>query len=72
MQHLIALAAAALGLVFVIGGSRVTAQHAAIDALLRAAVERRGVPGVVAMATDRRGVIDSGAAGVASGSPPCR
>ena len=69
MQHLMALVAAALGLVFLIGGSLVTAQHAAIDALLRAAVERRDVPGVVAMATDRRGVIYSGAAGVASGSP---
>jgi methyl acetate hydrolase len=69
MQHLIALTAAALGLVFLIGGSPVTAQQAAIDALLRAAVERRDVPGVVAMATDRRGVIYSGAAGVASGSP---
>jgi methyl acetate hydrolase len=69
MQHLMALVAAALGLVFLIGGSLVTAQHAAIDALLRTAVERRDVPGVVAMATDRRGVIYSGAAGVASGSP---
>ena len=37
MQHLIALVAAALGLVFLIGGSLVTAQPAAIDALLRAA-----------------------------------
>ena len=45
MQHLIALVAAALGLVFLIGGGPVTAPPGAIDALLRAAVERRDVPG---------------------------
>ena len=36
MQHLIALAAAALGLAFLIGGSPVTAQPPAIDGVLRA------------------------------------
>ncbi|MGE3176910.1 MAG: serine hydrolase domain-containing protein [Vicinamibacterales bacterium] len=68
------LVAFAIGLVLLAGGDRLTAQRAAstaadIDALLRAAVERRDVPGVVAMAVDRRGLIYSGAAGVASGSP---
>jgi CubicO group peptidase (beta-lactamase class C family) len=37
--------------------------------VLAAAVERRDVPGVVAIAADRRSVIYSGAAGVASGRP---
>jgi hypothetical protein len=69
MQHVIALVAAALGLAVPIGGSPVTATACGNDVLLRAAVERRDVPGVVAMATDRRGVIYSGAAGVASFSP---
>ncbi len=39
--------------------------RAAIDEGLRAAVERRDVPGVLAMAADRHGVIYQGAAGLA-------
>lgn len=39
----------------------------AADSALKAAVERREVPGIVAMATDRRGVIYSGAFGTANG-----
>ena len=38
---------------------------AAIDASLRSAVERKDVPGVVALVTDRKGVIYQGAFGVA-------
>src|SRR4051812_41307208 len=38
---------------------------AAIDASLRGAVERKDVPGVVALITDRKGVIYQGAFGVA-------
>ncbi len=38
---------------------------AALDASLRAAVERKDVPGVVALVTDRKGVIYQGAFGVA-------
>src|SRR5262245_36522058 len=38
---------------------------AAIDASLRAAVERRDVPGVVGLVTDRRRVLYQGAFGVA-------
>ena len=38
---------------------------AAIDASLRSAVERKDVPGVVALITDRKGVIYQGAFGVA-------
>ena len=38
---------------------------AAIDASLRSAVERQDVPGVVALITDRKGVIYQGAFGVA-------
>ena len=37
----------------------------AIDAALRAAVERKDVPGVVALVTDRRRVLYQGAFGVA-------
>jgi methyl acetate hydrolase len=75
MRHLMTLvSAAALGTALLAPGQPLTAQRASprtasIDALLEAAVERRDVPGVVAMATDRRGVIYSGAAGVASGRP---
>src|SRR5262245_51439294 len=38
---------------------------AALDASLRAAVERKDVPGVVALVTDRKGVVYQGAFGVA-------
>ena len=38
---------------------------AALDANLRGAVERKDVPGVVALVTDRKGVIYQGAFGVA-------
>ena len=41
---------------------------AAIDAVLRRAVDRRDVPGVVAVATDRRGVFYTGAFGTADGA----
>ncbi|MBL9200783.1 MAG: beta-lactamase family protein [Opitutaceae bacterium] len=41
------------------------ATRAAADAALRAATERRVIPGVVALAVDRGGVIYAGAAGVA-------
>ncbi len=73
MRHLIALVPAA-AFALLIGGSSPAAQPAtpraaAIDAVLQQAVARRDVPGVVAIATDRRGVIYSGAAGVASGRP---
>lgn len=51
-----------------VSAQRPAAQASSIDAALRAAVERRDVPGVVAMATDRRGVIYSGAFGTASGA----
>jgi methyl acetate hydrolase len=66
-------ATAIIGLGWLIVGPSVSAQRpaaqtAAIDAALNAAVERRDVPGVVAMATDRRGVIYSGAFGSASGA----
>jgi CubicO group peptidase (beta-lactamase class C family) len=62
----------AIGLLVV--GGRPAAQRAApataaIDAALERAVARHDVPGVVAMAADRRGVFYSGAAGVASGQP---
>ena len=43
--------------------------RAAIDMVLNSAVQRRDIPGVVAVATDRRGVIYSGAFGAAEGSP---
>ena len=66
--------AAGIALVLAAGGPPVTAQRgpergAAIDAVLQRAVERRTVPGVVAIAADRRGVIYSGAAGAASAQP---
>ena len=66
--------AAGFALVLAAGGPPVTAQRgpergAAIDAVLQRAVERRTVPGVVAIAADRRGVIYSGAAGAASAQP---
>src|SRR5580658_3125882 len=38
---------------------------AALDASLRAAVERKDVPGVVTLITDRKGVLDQSASGVA-------
>jgi CubicO group peptidase (beta-lactamase class C family) len=69
MPRFIALVAVTLGIGLLIGQGPARAQPAAIDAVLRAAVERRDVPGVVAMAANRRGVIYSGAAGVASASP---
>jgi methyl acetate hydrolase len=73
LRHLIALVPAA-AFALLIGGSspaaqRATPRVAAIDAVLQQAAARRDVPGVVAIATDRRGVIYSGAAGVASGRP---
>lgn len=46
-----------------VAGSAV--DRAAADAALRGAVERRAIPGVVALAVDRRGVIYEGAAGLA-------
>src|SRR6201995_1066205 len=42
-----------------------TAGNAAIDASLRGAVERKDVPGVVALVTDRDRVLYQGAFGVA-------
>jgi len=65
---------AAFAVTFLFVGDSLTAQRAtprspAIDAVLATAVERGDVRGVVAMATDRRGVIYSGAAGVASSRP---
>ena len=68
--------AAGIALVLAAGGPPVTAQRgpergAAIDALLRRAVQRGDVPGVVAMATDRDGIIYQGpsARRVAAGRP---
>lgn len=43
-------------------------QAASVDKLLSEAVARRDIPGVVAMATDRRGIIYQGAFGVADGA----
>jgi methyl acetate hydrolase len=64
---------AAIGVAYAILGptaaaQRSAAQASAIDSVLKTAVERRDVPGVVAMATDRRGAIYSGAFGTASGT----
>ena len=57
------------GVVVVAFGGTASAQNstgtAAIDASLRSAVERQDVPGVVALITDRKGVIYQGAFGVA-------
>jgi len=75
MRHLMTrLPAVLVGIAFLVGGHSVTAQRATpraavIDTLLNAAVERHDVPGVVAIAADRRGIIYSGAAGLASGMP---
>ena len=76
MRRLSALISIAAGLALVLaaGGPPVRAQRgpergAAIDAVLQRAVERQSVPGVVAIAADRRGVIYSGAAGAASAQP---
>ena len=76
MRRLSALISIAAGvaLAFAAGGPAETAQRgpergAAIDGVLQRAVEQRTVPGVVAIAADRRGVIYSGAAGVASAQP---
>ena len=46
-------------------GAQRSPGSAAIDASLRAAVERKDVPGVVALVTDRERVIYQGAFGVA-------
>ena len=46
-------------------GGAAAAEFPDIDALLRTAVQRGDAPGVVAMATDRRGVLYKGAFGVA-------
>lgn len=43
-------------------------QASVIDTALKSATERREVPGIVAMATDRRGIIYSGAFGTANGA----
>jgi CubicO group peptidase (beta-lactamase class C family) len=64
--------AAVVGAVLLVGEGALTAQRAEsrtapIDAVLAAAVERRDVPGIVAIAADRRNVIYRGAVGVASG-----
>ena len=63
------------GIVFAIGvaaaafAGTASAQNspaiAALDTSLRAAVERKDVPGVVALVTDRKGVVYQGAFGVA-------
>ncbi len=65
-----------LGIVFGVSAGEALAQDAragsAIDASLRAAVERKDVPGVVALVTDRQRVLYQGAFGVAdvaSGRP---
>jgi hypothetical protein len=56
-------------------GSRVRAQSldaarkSKIDSLLQRAVEAGEVPGVIAMATDRNGVIYEGAFGAYSANP---
>jgi CubicO group peptidase (beta-lactamase class C family) len=68
----VSIAVAAICLL--VAGGRLTAQRtaagtAAIDAALERAVARRDVPGVVAIAADRRGVFYRGAAGVASAQP---
>jgi len=47
------------------GGAQNSPGSAAIDASLRAAVERKDVPGVVALVTDRQRVLYQGAFGVA-------
>ena len=57
-----------------VAGGQLTAQRtapgtAAINAALERAVAQRDVPGIVAIAADRRGVFYTGAAGVASGQP---
>ena len=79
MRNLQRLAAAALAIII---GTAAYAQQSApprssrvaadIDQVLADAVARGDVPGVVAMATDRRGVVYQGAFGVAdiaSGRP---
>jgi methyl acetate hydrolase len=67
------VAIAVVAIVLLVAGGRLTAQRpaatAAIEAVLERAVARRDVPGVVAIAADRRGVFYSGAAGIASGQP---
>ena len=47
------------------GLAQTSTAGAGIDAVLRGAVERKDVPGVVALVTDRKGVIYQGAFGVA-------
>jgi CubicO group peptidase (beta-lactamase class C family) len=60
------LRASLLGVAFFTVPHLVTAQDgAAIDAVLRAAVERKDVPGVVALVTNRDRVLYQGAFGVA-------
>lgn len=49
-------------------GAPPTARMAAIDAVLRQAVDRGDVPGVVAVATSRKAIVYTGAFGKASGS----
>ena len=59
----------AMGVVVVALAGTANAQNspgvAALDARLRGAIERKDVPGVVALVTDRKGVIYQGAFGVA-------
>jgi len=61
--------AATLGMALGASAGEALAQNeragAAIDASLRAAVERKDVPGVVALVTDRQRVLYQGAFGVA-------
>lgn len=59
---------AALGLVAQPAPSPASAGRTALDQQLRAAVERKDVPGLVAIAADRHGVIYEGAFGVAEGA----
>ena len=54
-----------LGASFGTGGAQDLPASAAIDTSLRGAVERKDVPGVVALVTDRRRVLYQGAFGVA-------
>lgn len=69
MNHKIAEFVVTAGVVVAAFAAPAAAQNssagAAIDASLRGAVERNDVPGVVALVTDRKGVIYHGAFGVA-------
>ena len=75
MRYLIALAAAATVSMALVArddarqGQRTAVRRSTIDAVLERAVAGRHVPGVVAIAADRQGVIYSGAAGRTSSQP---